>query len=79
MELKSGGGVSPAEIMKLSAAARALQALLEADEPQKSTPEGEKSLLSPVIEALEKPVNAGKPQSHLLGPIIEALENPKKE
>jgi HK97 family phage prohead protease len=79
LELKSGRVISAANMKLVTAAVRALQALLEAAEPQKSTPDKEKSLFSPVFEALEKPLNTDKPQEHLLGPVFEALENPTKE
>jgi HK97 family phage prohead protease len=75
LELKSGKVISASNMKLVTAAIKALQALLEAAEPQKSTQQGEKGLFSPIVEVLEKPLNADKPHEHLLGPIIETLEN----
>jgi HK97 family phage prohead protease len=75
LELKSGRVISATNMKLVTAAVKALQALLEAAEPQKGTQEEEKSLFSSIVEVLEKPLDADKPQQHLLGPITKILEN----
>lgn len=78
-EIKSGGEMPAATLKFADDAIQALSALLQASEPPKGTPGGEKSLFAPILEVLEQPQGTDKPHEHLFGSTVKTLENLKTE